>query len=195
MVHLTSLPPPNSALKQRCTGWETLDCTVPFLALSDSFNDLVRLVCPWLSFPTVKMALITMSCFLRKGYEDKLVLAGEESCRASRIGRRQACSLLQVLSITYVSHSPPWLLLTMYPFSSCKWPACILISNIVCTDYRAISPSIALPSEADGFTVVRVKSWPQQCQQSQDLIPGFPLQECFLFCTKAGYGVTAAVSF
>lgn len=113
------------------------------------------------------MALITLSCFLRKGYEDKLVLAGEESCRASRIGRRQACSLLQVLSITYVSHSPPWLLLTMYPFSSCKWPACILISNIPCTDCRAISPSNSLPSEADGFTVVRVKSWPRQCQQSQ----------------------------
>lgn len=93
------------------------------------------------------MALITLSCFLRKGYEDKLVLAGEESCRASRIGRRQACSLLQVLSITYVSHSPPWLLLTMYSFSSCKSPTCILISNIPCTDYRAISPSNSFPSQ------------------------------------------------
>lgn len=92
------------------------------------------------------MGLITLSCFLRKGYEDKLVLAGEESCRASRI-RRQARSLLQVLSITYVSHSPPWLLLTMYSFSSCKSPMCLLISNIPCTDYRAISPSTALPSQ------------------------------------------------
>lgn len=49
-------------------------------------------------------------------------------------------------------------------------------------------------SVADGFTVVRVKSWPRQCQQSQDFVPGFPLHECFLFCTKAGHGVTAAVS-
>lgn len=138
------------------------------------------------------MALITLSCFLRKGYEDKLVLAGEESCRASRIGRRQACSLLQVLSITLVSHSPPWLLLTVYSFSSCKSPTCILISNIPCTDYRAISPSILCPLRGRWF--VRVKSWPWQCQQSQDLIPGFPLRECFLFCTKAGYGATAAVS-
>jgi len=64
-----------------------------------------------------------LSCFLRKDYEDKLVLAGEESCRASRIGRRQAHSLLQGLSITYVSHSPPWLLLTTYSFSSCKSPS------------------------------------------------------------------------
>lgn len=34
----------------------------------------------------------------------------------------------------------------MYSFSSCKSPTCILISNIPCTDNRAISPSTSLPS-------------------------------------------------
>lgn len=141
------------------------------------------------------MALITLSCFLRKGYEDKLVLAGEESCRASRIGRRQACTLLQVLSITYVSHSPPWLLLTTFFLL-------LQITNVYIDQQYPLhrlqghlSIKFFAFTEADGFTVVGVKSWPRQCQQSQDVIPGFPLHECFLFCTKAGYGVTAAVSF